>query len=287
MSGKLAEPAAGEQVVDRADQVLDVDDQHRPAVFEHRGAIDIGHLAQPRIQRRDAQVALAQEPVDHHAEAMAAVAGNHDRQELTGARSMVSGQVEDSGRLDQAHGLIVEHHVLLALELAQVVAVEHEDAVDPAQGEGIGLAGDLDEQGTDDRHGDRQLEHEPRSLAGPAGDADRAAHCVHHALNHVEPDAAAGDLGDLLLGREPGQEEEIEQLGLAQPGSHRGGGQSALDDLGAEPLQVDATAVVGKDDLEHPRAMARLQADGPHGGLPAARRSSGVSRPWSSALRIR
>ena len=107
--------------------------------------------------------------------------------------------------------------MLLALELVQVLAVEHENAVDPVQGEGIRLAGDLHEQGTDDRHGDRQLEHEPRPLAGPAGDPDRAPHRVHHALDHVEPDAPAGDLGDLFLGREAGQEEEVEQLGLAEP----------------------------------------------------------------------
>ncbi len=34
--------------------------------------------------------------------------------------------------------------------------------------------------------------------------------------------------------------------------------------LAAQPLQVDAAAVIGQGDLEHPRAMACLQADGPH-----------------------
>ena len=167
-------------------------------------------------------------------------------------------------RLDQADELVVEQDVRLALELADLLAVDHQDAVDPAQGEGVGLAGDLDQQGTDDRDGDRQLEDEPRPLAGPAGDPDRAPHRMHHVLHDVEPDAAAGDLGDLLLGREAGQEEEVEQLGLAEPTGHRGGGQPALDDLGAEPLEVDAAAVVGEDDLEHPRAVAGLQADGRH-----------------------
>ena len=177
---------------------------------------------------------------------MTAVAGDHHRQQLAGRADDLGGQLEHRGRLDQANRLIVEHHVRLALELAQVLAIEHEDAVDPAQGEGVGLAGDLDQQGTDDRDGDRQLEHEPRSLAGPAGDPDRAPHRLHHALNHVEPDAAAGDLGDLFLGREPGQEQEVEQLGLAEPGGHRRGGQPTLDDLGPQPLQVDAAAIVAQ-----------------------------------------
>ena len=39
-------------------------------------------------------------------------------------------------------------------------------------------------------------------------------------------------------------------------------GQPALDDLGAEALEVDAAAVVGQDQLEHPGAVAGLQADG-------------------------
>ncbi len=180
------------------------------------------------------------------------------------AVAVLVGELEHASRVDQAHELIVEQDVRLPLEVADLRAVDHQDAVDPAEGEGVGLAGDLDQEGADDRDGDRQLEDEPRPLAGPAGDADRAAHRVHHALHDVEADAAAGDLRDLLLGREAGQEEEIEQLGLAEPSGHRGGGQPALDDLGAEPFEVDAAAVVAEDDLEHPRAVAGLQADRRH-----------------------
>ena len=79
---------------------------------------------------------------------------------------MLRGQVKDSGCLNQAHGLIVKHRVLFSLEFAQVVAVEHENAIDPAQREGVRLAGDFDEQSTDDRNSNRQLEHKSRSLAG-------------------------------------------------------------------------------------------------------------------------
>ena len=111
-------------------------------------------------------------PVDHHAEAMAAVTSDHHGQALTGTWSVVGGQVEYSGRLYQAHGLIVEHRVLFALEFAQVVAIEHENTVDPAQRECIRLAGDLDEQGADDRDRNWQLEHEPCSLAWAAGNTD-------------------------------------------------------------------------------------------------------------------
>ena len=107
---------------------------------------------------------------------------------------------------------------------------------------------------------------------------------MHHALNHIKPDAPAGDLGNLLLGREPREEEKIEQLGLAELGSHRGSGQSSLDDLGAQSLQVNATAVIGKDDLKHPRSMARLQADGPNWRLA---RCTAVLRRFQTMVQVR
>ena len=125
-------------------------------------------------------------------------------------------------------------------------------------------------------------------LPGRLAIADRASHRVHHAVHDVQPDPAAGDGRDLLLGREAGEEEEVEQLGLAQPAGHRGLGQPALDDLGAQALEVDAAAVVARGPVwsipARWRASRRIV---PAGGLPAARRSSGDSRPWSSALRIR
>ena len=128
-------------------------------------------------------------------------------------------------------------------------------------GKAYGSPADLDQECTDDRDGDRQLEHEPGSLARPAGDPDQAADCAHHVVNHVEPDAPAGDLGHVFLGREPRQEQEIKQLCLAEPGGHRRGGQPTLDDLGPQPFQVDASTVVTQNDLEHPRSMAGLEAD--------------------------
>src|SRR5271166_2658289 len=44
LGAQLLDLAAAEQVVDRADQVLDIDDQNRPAVLEHRRAIEVGNL---------------------------------------------------------------------------------------------------------------------------------------------------------------------------------------------------------------------------------------------------
>ncbi len=112
------EPTAAEQVVDRPDEVLDVDDQHRRAVLQHRGAVDVRHLAEPGVERADVQVTLAQESLDDHAEAVAAVGLTT----TTGSSSSVRcgrAQLEHLRGGDQADPLVVE--------LEEVAALDHLD----------------------------------------------------------------------------------------------------------------------------------------------------------------
>jgi hypothetical protein len=81
---------------------------------------------------------------------VATVAGDHHGHGVAGAAAGTVGtaaagvQVEPVGRLDQAHELAVHQDVRLPLEVADLGGLGHHDAVDPAQGEGVGLAGDLD-----------------------------------------------------------------------------------------------------------------------------------------------
>ena len=84
---------------------------------------------------------------------------------------------------------------------------------------------------------------------------------MHHALHDVKADAPPRYLGDLLLGRETGKEQEVEQLGLAQPAGHWRGGEPFFHNLGSKPLKVDPPSVVAEHDLEHPRAVAGFQPD--------------------------
>ena len=164
----------------------------------------------------------------------------------------------------------------------------HHDAVDPAQGEGVGLAGDLDQQGADDRDGDRQLEDEPRPLAGPGGDADRAADRVHHAVHHVQPDAPAGDCGDRLLGREA-------RAGRGSPAARprpAGGPSRGRRARARRPWRGGVRGRRRGRRRTGPvwsiparwRASRRIV---PAGGLPAAGAPRAARWPWSSALRIR
>ena len=60
----FVDAAFGDELVHRAHHVLDVDDQHRRAVFHQRARGDVLDLAEPRVERLHDQLALAEEPVD-------------------------------------------------------------------------------------------------------------------------------------------------------------------------------------------------------------------------------
>src|SRR5208337_1581641 len=173
-----------EVVMARANRVpavhaIDGDIHRIASVLEHRRAIEVGNLAQPGIEGRDAEVALAQEPINHDPEAVAAIAGDHDGKPAVLTRR--SGKLKNLGRLHKADRLIVQKHVRLALQVANVVTIEHQDPVDAVEREGERLTGDLRQQGADHRYGQRKLEDEPGPLAELAADPDGSSNRLNHA----------------------------------------------------------------------------------------------------------
>ena len=107
------------------------------------------------------------------------------------------------------------------------------------------------------------------------GDPDAAADLADGVLDHVQPDAAAGELGHDLGRAEPRQEQELEQLRLVHLADHFGAVQAAVDDLPAELLQIDPAAVVGDRHLQHPGPVAGFQPNRAGGRL-----ASSSSRLW-------
>src|SRR5207342_2725329 len=70
----LFEMTGGDQLVDRAQQVEGIQDQHRRAVVEQRPGAHVLDLAQARVERLHHQLAHTQEPVHHQAVAAVVVA---------------------------------------------------------------------------------------------------------------------------------------------------------------------------------------------------------------------
>ena len=190
----LGQPAAHQQAVDRTHEIVHVDDQHGVAVLEQRCAVDVGHLAKPRVERADLQIALAEKGGDDHAELLAAVADHDHRQGVVGHRHRRYVQIEDLRSENEADRDAVAIDVLAALHRADVVTPTREDLVDAGERKGVGLADDVDQQRPDHRHGDRQLQREDRLPAGLRCHPHAPADSFRHALHHIQPHSPSGDL---------------------------------------------------------------------------------------------
>jgi hypothetical protein len=139
----VAEPLAAEQVVDRPDQILDVDDQDRPAVVEDRRAVDVGRFVEPGIERPDFEITLAEKLVDDQSEPRPAITDDDHRHRVVGLAS--AGKFEDLRRVDQAHELAIDQEVGTTFEPADLGPANPGDPFKPVEREGVGLAGDLDQ----------------------------------------------------------------------------------------------------------------------------------------------
>ena len=112
--------------------------------------------------------------------------------------------------------------------------------------------------GQHERDGHVQLEASPRSLL--TGHRDRPAHGLHLAPDHVQTDAAAGELGGLSLGGEAGPKEQLPHL-LRTDLERLSRSQDAAGDGHAQDrFRIEAPAVVRERD---PEASAVVKAQIP------------------------
>ena len=118
-------------------------------------------------------------------------------------------------------------------------------------GDGVAVAAAGDGQRRDDGQRQRDLHLDGGARARAALDRHRAADLLDVGPHHVHADAAAGEVRHLVRRREAGQEDQVDQLALAQAVGLLGGDELGLDRLVADALRVDAAAVVGDldDDL--------------------------------------
>ena len=79
-------------------------------------------------------------------------------------------------------------------------------------------------------------------------------------MHDIKSNAAAGNLGDLRGGGEPGQKEELEQLLPLHGRGHFTRSQRATHDALTHRLDVDAAAVVADANVQHSSVMSRFNA---------------------------
>src|ERR1700676_26621 len=77
-----AQAAGACQLFDRANDILDIQDQSRRAVFHQRAGRDVLDFAEPRIQRLYDQLALAEKTIDDESVKMRGIAENEHPQQV-------------------------------------------------------------------------------------------------------------------------------------------------------------------------------------------------------------
>lgn len=128
------------------------------------------------------------------------------------------------------------------------------------QRQGVDRFAGLHQQGGQDRQGQRHADHEAAAAAQFGLDLDLPAELADTRLHHVHADAAAGDVGDLGLGREAGHEDQVQALVGTQA---RGGfciDQALVAGDFAQALGVDAGTVVLDFDTDVVAFLLRGQA---------------------------
>ena len=149
----FAEPAAGDQFLNRAHHVLDIDDEHRGAVLHEGGGGDVLDFAEARVERLHDQLAFAEKTINHQRVGAARVA-DHDHGQLC-ARRFLFAALQNLVRRHEADLPAVEIEMLPAFEQFDFFPRELQGAHDVGEGERVGFAADVHEQRAHHRERER------------------------------------------------------------------------------------------------------------------------------------
>ena len=192
--------------------------------------------------------------------------------------SSVAVELEQRLEADERQQLVAQpqhRRVLDALDAMLRIAARAHQLDHGELRDGEALAGRLDQQRGDDGERERNLDDEAGAAAAHRFHVDGAADLVDVGAHDVHADAAAGDAGDLLGGREAGREDELVNLRVGQLVDLGFRSEPAGDRLGPDPLGGEAAAVVGDLDDDVAALVTGGQADraafGLAGGEPLGR----------------
>src|ERR1051326_44121 len=140
----LGQNALGDELFDRTDYIIDIEDQKRRAVLHQSGGADVLYFAQPRIERLNDQLPLAKELVHDQSVSNRAIADDHHRQFLQIARSSLA--LQDLVGGEQSHLLISKKKIMAPFKSLHLVACELERARNLCQRNRVRLSGNFNQQ---------------------------------------------------------------------------------------------------------------------------------------------
>ncbi len=223
-----------------------VQNEHHAPVAENRRARESLDFRELRAERLDHDFARAAQTVDLNGDFARAGARDQHGHLLAVARHRGNAQPLTQMHVGEHLLVMGEQRILAHREAGNLLDRKFYDIDDRPERERKKLVADVHHEGLRDGKRQRQAHDErgPHALLGV--DRHAAAQLLHFAVHHVHAHAAPGDMGDFIRGGKAGHENELDQLFLRQVGV--GGHQPAFDRLGADRLDVEPRAVVGKAD---------------------------------------
>ena len=272
----------GDLGAERLRDAVGIDDHDHRAVAQNGVAREHVDVAQLGRHRLDDDFFGVEHAVDHDAEGLVADLRHHDEAVLRlrlGAPSSIFKQLAQMHQRQQLVAQPQDRGVLDALDLVLGIGMRPHQFDHRQLRDGEAVAGGLDDQGRDDRQGQRDLDGDAGALAGHRLDVDGAADLIDIGAHHVHADAAAGHQVTAAAVEKPGAKMNL-WIWLSDHLLDVGfGGQPVGDRLGLDPLGVETAAVVGDADDDVAALMIGGESNRALLRLAGSARSAGVSRP--------
>ncbi|OIQ82959.1 hypothetical protein GALL_352550 [mine drainage metagenome] len=254
---------------------LDVEDQCDTTVTEQRRAGVDPERLDPGRDRLDHDLLGVQHPVDQQPEPL--LVGLQDRDHAAARVARTQGgdlvgrhpeHLAEGDQREQLTAQAVDRSTPDVLDRRRrLLGVESDELEQVDLRHGEQLAEVLDRE----RRHDRERQRDPQPPGGAASDlrldVDRPADGLDLRAHDVHADAAARHLRHGLRGREPRQEQQVEDLRRGHLRDLVRGPQPALDRLRRDVTGVDPTTVVGDLDEHLATGVVRTQRQGSLGRL--------------------
>ncbi len=204
-----------------------------------------------RAERLDDDLLGVLDGVDDQAEALPIGLQDDDVDRLVGAldrSAELPGEVDDR---QQPTAQPVDGSAVDQLDAgAGVLSLEPQQLDEAQLRDREAAVAAADHQRRDDGQGERDLDLDTGPGAQLALHVDGPADALDVGADHVHPDTAAGDVGDLSGGRDARSEDQVDRLTVAHRCRLVCGDQPVGDRLVADPGRIDAPAVVRDLDVD-------------------------------------
>ena len=240
-------------------------ENHDDRAIAQNGGAGIGADTAQRVrQRLDDDFFGIENIVDDQADIASARVEHDDEAGIDFGLTGIVGDAEHFLQIDQRHQAVTQAHDAGTAKRFNGMLGTGTNADQFAHGQlrdGETLFVAADDQGRNDRQGQRDLDLEMAALAARRGDIDDAANLFDIIAHHIHADTAAGQIGDFRGRGKSWREDKAMDLLLGHRGELFMGGETLFERLFTDAGGVQPHAVIGDGDDDMATFMEGLQRD--------------------------